>query len=68
MASVCARTDVEQGLYITTGSHNSALQRAGNHKVLEPGTHKVLARGRAPSLSGRARCARALRAWRACRR
>jgi hypothetical protein len=31
---------------------NSALQRSGMHKVLCPGTHKVLARGRAPSLYG----------------
>ena len=47
MASVSAWTGAEKRLYITTGSHNSALQRAGNHKVLEPGAHKVLARGRA---------------------
>jgi hypothetical protein len=33
-------------------SYNKSLQRAG--------THKVLARGRAPSLHGRALCARAL--------
>jgi len=33
-------------------SHNKSLQRAGHHKVL--------ARGRAPSLSERALCARAL--------
>jgi hypothetical protein len=39
-------------------SPNKSLQRSG--------THKVLARGRAPSLSGRALCARALlRRWRA---
>jgi hypothetical protein len=31
-----------------------------NKSLLRAGTHKVLARGRAPSLSGRALCARAL--------
>jgi hypothetical protein len=31
-----------------------------NKSLLRAGTHKVLARGRAPSLHGRALCARAL--------
>ena len=47
---------------------NYALQRAGTDKVLDSETHKVLARGRAPSLFAWAARARALCARLACGR
>jgi hypothetical protein len=54
----------EQEVAGTMRSAHSSFSRlwglSYNKSLLRAGTHKVLARGRAPSLSGRALCARAL--------